>query len=298
MAVKIITDGACDLDVELLKLHDVTCIPFYVSFDGKTYKKEKVEMGVREFYQEMKDHPDVFPRTSLPSVNDYMEVMTPMVEAGDEVICICFTSHLSGSYNSATNAKMIIEEDHPDAKISVINSLCGTVTQGSFVLEAARMRDDGLSFEEITEKLESIKEEAKIFFTIENLDYLIHGGRIGKMAGKAGTVLNLKPLIILDKGEVTTGGIARSRKKSLVKVLALMKDYFTKEGHSINDYVLNVGMGYDEEEGKAFYQKVVELAKELGYKDEILLYQIGATIAVHTGPGALGMGFVPKYDAK
>lgn len=294
MAVKIITDGACDLEMGFLKLHNVLSVPFYVSFDGETYKKERIEIEVREFYQKMIDEPDVFPRTSLPAVNDYIDIFEPILKAGDEVICICFTSHLSGSYNSATNAKMIMEEEYPDAKISVINSYCATVTQASLVLEAVKMRDKGLSYEQIVEKLDAVKMDAKIFFTVGNLDYLIHGGRIGKMTGKFGTALNLKPLIILDKGEVTSGGIARSRKKSLAKVLDLMKDFFTKKGNMVGDYVINVGCGYDVAEGKAFHQKVEALARELGYTEDIPLIQIGATIAVHTGPHAIGVGVVKK----
>lgn len=294
MAVKIITDGACDLEIEFLKLHDVSCVPFYVSFDGEKYRKEREEIGVREFYQKMIDEPEVFPRTSLPAVNDYIDIFEPYIKEGHEVICICFTSHLSGSYNSAANAKMIMEEEYPEAKISVINSYCATVTQGSFVLEAVKMRDEGFSYEQIVQKLEDTKLNAKIFFTVGSLDYLIHGGRIGKMTGKFGTALNLKPLIILDKGEVTSGGIARSRKKSMLKVLDLMKDFFTKKGNSINDFVINVGYGYDIGEGKEFHKKVLELAKELGYTGEIPIVQIGATIAVHTGPHAIGVGVVQK----
>lgn len=297
MAVRIITDGACDLETEFLKRHDLTCIPFYVSFDGETYKKEKVEIGVRDFYQKMKEEPGVFPRTSLPAVNDYIDAFEPLLKAGDEIICICFTSHLSGAYNSAVNAKMILEEDYPDAKIAIINSLCATVTQASFVMEAAAMKEAGMSYEDIVARLEKIKSEAKIFFTIETLDYLIHGGRIGKLTGLAGSALRLKPLIILDQGEVTSGGIARSRKKSIAKTMDMMVDYFTKGGHKINDYVINVGFGYDEAEGKAFLETVKEKAQELGYQDEISMLQIGATIAVHTGPGALGIGVIPKYNA-
>lgn len=297
MAVKIITDGACDLDTEFLKRHNVARVPFYVSFDGQIYKKEKEEMKVRDFYQQMIDEPNIFPRTSLPAVNDYIEVMEPMIKEGCEVICLCFTSHLSGAYNSACNAKMILEEDYPQAKINVINSLCATVTQGSLVKEVIQMRDAGMSYEDMSAQIERIKMDAKIFFTIESLDYLIHGGRIGKLAGKAGSALKLKPLIILNKGEINSAGIARSRKKSMAKVLDIMRDFFTKEGHEINHFVINVGYGYNIEEGKSFHQKVVSLASELGYQDEISCMQIGATIAVHTGPGAIGIGVVPKYNA-
>ena len=297
MAVRIITDGACDLDREFLKQNGVTGVPFYVSFDGQTYKKEREEMDIREFYQKMVDEPDVFPKTSLPAVDDYMKVMEPLLKEGEEVICICFTSHLSGSFNSASNAKMILEEEYPDAKLAVINSLCATVSEALIVQEAIKMRDAGLGFDAIVENLEKIKGENKIFFTLENLEYLIHGGRIGKMAGIAGTALKLKPLIILNDGEVTSGGIARSRKKAIGKTIDMMKDYFKKGGRDVNDYVINIGVGYDLKEGEVFRQKVEEGARELGYKGEIPVLQIGATIAVHTGPTALGIGVLPKYNA-
>ena len=296
MAIRLITDGACDLTTEYLKLHEVSRIPFYVSFDGETYLKEIEELDVRDFYQQMMDHKDVFPRTSLPATNDYIEMITPMLEAGDSVVCICFTSCLSGAYNAARNAAMIIEEDYPNSELYVIDSLCATVTQASYVEEAVRMRDDGLSAKEIAAKLEAMKEPSKIFFTVGNLDYLIHGGRIGRMAGRVSNTLNLKPMIILVNGECTTGGVVRSRKKSLKKAVDLMKEHIKANNLDINDFIINMGFGYDEAEADKFIVTLKEEVAALGYTGEVEKIQIGATIAVHTGPEALGIGFVPKYD--
>ncbi len=296
MAVRLITDGACDLTTEFLKQHEVSRIPFYVSFDGEKYLKEIEELDVRDFYQQMMDHKDVFPRTSLPAINDYIDLITPMLEAGDEVVCICFTSCLSGAYNAACNARMIIEEDYPDAELYMIDSLCATVTQALYVQEAIRMRDAGLSAKEIVSKLEAMKEPSKIFFTVGNLDYLIHGGRIGKMAGRVSNTLNLKPMIVLVNGECTTGGVVRSRKKSMKKAIDLMKDHISKNGLNIKDYNINVGYGYDIAEGAKFAEAVKKEAQALGYTGDVPTVQIGATIAVHTGPEALGIGFVPKYE--
>ena len=100
--VQIISDGSLDLSQELTKEKDIEVVPFYVSFDSETYQKEMVEVGVREFYQEMVDHPTVFPKTSMPSVHDYYEVFEKHAKEKMPVICICITRKFSGSLQSAT----------------------------------------------------------------------------------------------------------------------------------------------------------------------------------------------------
>ena len=134
--VQIISDGSLDLSQELTKEKDIEVVPFYVSFDSETYQKEMVEVGVREFYQEMVDHPTVFPKTSMPSVHDYYEVFEKYAKEQLPVICICITKKFSGSLQSATTAKDMILEEYQDAQITVIDSTVNTVLQGLYVLEA------------------------------------------------------------------------------------------------------------------------------------------------------------------
>ena len=181
MAYQIITDGSCDLSPELSKAKNLKVVPFYVSFDGMKYEKEIEEVDVREFYQRMVDNPDVFPKTSLPSVEDYVKVFTPFVQEGTDIICICITTKFSGSYNSASTAKDILLDDYPDARITIIDATVNTVLQGILVLEAVRMQEEGLSYEQVIENVERIKSTGRIIFTVGNMDYLIHGGRVGKV---------------------------------------------------------------------------------------------------------------------
>ena len=209
--VQIISDGSLDLSQELTKEKDIEVVPFYVSFDSETYQKEMVEVGVREFYQEMVDHPTVFPKTSMPSVQDYVDVFTPIVKAGEGVLCICITTKFSGSYNSAVNARNMLLEDYPDAKIEVIDSTLNTVEEGIFVREAARMKVAGLPREECVPALERIKSTGRIILTVGSLDYLIHGGRIGKVLGCAVNMLGIKTMIVMQDGEFFSCGMARGR---------------------------------------------------------------------------------------
>lgn len=299
MEYQIISDGACDLSAELKDMYQIQVVPFYVSFDGKNYQKEIDEIGIREVYKRMVEtDPKTYPMTSLPSVQDYLDAFLPHVEAGRAVICFTITTTLSGSYNSASNAKEIIEEEHPDAKITVINSFGATVSQGLHAIEAAKMKQAGYSYEEVAKTMDGrMKNTGRIFFTVGNLDYLQHGGRIGKLAGMAGSLLKLKPMITLKDGEIESSGVAHSRKKSMMKTVELMKQYFGEEGNDPQDYVFFIGFGYDIEEGQKFRDIVAETLAELGVEETVLPVQIGATICVHTGPFALGIGLIKKYTA-
>lgn len=298
MNYQIISDGCCDLTADVIAKYNLHIVPFYISFDYENYYKEIEEMGIREVYDRMVGNPDVFPKTSLPSVQNYVDVFTHYVKQGIPVVCLCFTIALSGSYNSACNAKEIVEEEYPDAKIHVMNTMSGTVSQALMVVEAGRMQQAGVPYEQCVEILHKMKETSYIFFSVGSLDYLKHGGRIGRLAGMAASALSLKPLIVLDAGEVTSGGVARSRKKSYAKIMGLLKKYMEEHNQDVNEYVYKIGYGYDIEEGESFRQYVEKELRAMGLQEETPVdsLQIGATIAVHTGPHALGIGCIRKYE--
>lgn len=290
--VQIISDGSLDLSQELTKEKDIEVVPFYVSFDSETYQKEMVEVGVREFYQEMVDHPNVFPKTSMPSVNDYYELFQKHASEKMPVICICITRKFSGSLQSATTAKDMILEEYPDAQITVIDSTVNTVLQGLYVLEACRLRDMGLEYQQIVDALLPIRETGRIFFTIGSIDYLKHGGRIGKLAGIAASALKIKPLITLKEGEIFNSGITRNRLKSMKKVVDMTREYLDEVNAKPGEYSFCIGYGYDHNEALEFREMLKDLIKERLGIDEIGIYQIGATIGVHTGPYPIGIGII------
>ena len=294
--VQIVSDGSLDLPQELTREKDIEVVPFYVSFDSETYKKEVVEIGIRDFYQEMVDHPDVFPKSSMPSVDDFYHAFEKSAKENIPVICICITKKFSGSLQSATVAKGMIEEKYPQAKITVIDSTINTVLQGLFVLEACRLRDMGMDYEEIIEMILPIRETGRILFTVGSIDYLQHGGRIGKVMGIAGSALKIKPLITLKEGEIFASGIARSREKSMQKVIEMLKAYLDERTAKPGEYSFAIGYGYDYEEACHFREMLKDLVRERLGIDEIEIYQIGATIGVHTGPYPIGVGIIKRAD--
>lgn len=294
-AYHIISDGSCDLPPELVKEKNITVVPFYVSFDGENYKKEMVDISVREFYQEMVDNPKVYPKSSMPSVQDYTDAFLPFVQEGTPIICICITTKFSGSMQSALNAKEMLLEDYPQAEITVIDATVNTVLQGLYVLEAVELRDSGVGYQETIERLETIKGTGRIFFTVGDMEYLKAGGRIGKVAGVAGSVLGIKPIITLKQGEIFPSGIGRSRRKNLEKTIELLLAYLKELNASVENYSFALGVGYDYEEVTAFREHLLAVLNDNGYPlKEIPIYQIGAGIGVHTGPYPLGIGIMEK----
>ena len=291
---QIISDGSCDLPPELTAKKQIRVIPFYVSFDGTNYRKELEEIGIREFYQEMVNRKGVYPRSSLPSVQDYMDAFLPYAKAGIPMLVLCISTKLSGSMQSALSARELILEDYPDAKIRVIDTTLCTVLQGLLVLEAAAMQGRGAGFEETAERIEAIKSTGRIFFTVGNLEYLQAGGRIGRVAGIAGSLLGIRPVITMKEGEIFPSGISRSRRKTLEKTIDLLRDCLQACGGAVKKYSLAAGFGYDREEAEEYRRLVVERLEGLISLEELPLYQIGATIGVHTGPYPLGLGILER----
>ncbi len=293
MKFQIISDGACDITTKYAKEHNLPIVPFYVRFDKENYFREGEVISHDEFYRKM-DEEHLIPSSSMPSAADFMDAMLPYVEKDIPVIIVCITAKFSGSYNSACVAKDEILEDHPGAKIAVIDSMNNTMALAMFVNEGLRMRDADIDFDTAVARLEEIKLTGRIHFTVGSLEYLIKNGRIGKMATAAGDKLGIRPIIIMKEGDITLGGVARSRQKSKKKVIDSIEKYFADNNLSYDDYSFKVGTGYDYEEA-ADFQKEIE--DRLGIKFTDVDAVIGTTIGCHTGPHPLGVGFCKKYDA-
>ena len=295
MDFRVMSDSSCDISQEQEKTYGINLISYYVSFDGVNYQKDRAEISAEDFYREMAENPGVYPKTSMPTQVDFYEAFLPCAKKGEKVIYLNLTSKFSSSFQSARLAAEALMEDYPDCKIAVIDSFSATVQEGLLVTEAARMAQDGISFEEAVERLEELKMTSRIFFTTGDLSYLQKGGRIGKVLTQAASMLKIKPIIHLYEGELQAAGIARARKKSIAKFMEDAKSFFADK--NINDYRICTGKGHDQEEYDAFHKDVEAEMKALGFTGEVESYQIGCTIGVHTGPTPIGIACIRKYDA-
>ncbi len=296
MAYRIISDGSCDLPEELAREKGIRVVPFYVTMDEKNYIKENVEISKSDFYKWMVDNPGKFPKSSMPPTSDFLEAFEEAAKAGEDIICLTITRKFSSCYDVAMAAKKLLLDEYPERRVEVIDSTVDTVLQGIVVLELCKLRDAGFGFEESVKRLRDILPSGRILFTVGSLDYLRAGGRIGKLAGVAGALLGIRPLITLKEGEIFPSGITRSRKKSMDMVGKLVVKYVTETFKSPDEYVAAIGYGYDLPEGEVFRDKIREYLASIGHDQELPIYHIGAAISVHTGPYPLGFGIVRKAD--
>lgn len=290
----IFSDSSCDTPQELLHKHNITLVPFYVTFDLENYYKENIDISNEKFYDILLNE-KVFPKTSLPSVQDYINYFEPVLQDNKDILCLCLTQKFSGSYQSAVNAKLILEEKYPEAKIEIVDSIQATGGQGIVLLQAAYMKEAGYTLEEAVKRLDEIKPTSRIMFTVDTLEYLAKGGRIGKVASLAGTMLNLKPMIQLKEAELIPYSNVRGRKKALQKTLDMTVEYFNETGEKFEDYDFCMANATTIEE-TAYVQS--QLEEMIGRKLSYPIFQIGVTIGTYTGPGALGICFTKKFNVK
>lgn len=297
MKFGIVSDSSCDLSLQYAEQEQVTIVSFYVSFDGENYLREGKDIAVTDFYQEMADNQGCYPKTSMPSVQDYIDAFLPYVREKMPVLCICLTKKFSGSMQSAMNAREELLEEYPEAEIYVMDSQLVTAAQGLFVHEAVRLRNMELEMEETVKALKKIRNTGHIFFTTKDLKYLEHGGRIGKAACLAGSMLNIKPLLQYYDGELGSTELCRGRKKSLFKVVDMFIDYLEKKKINLEEYHMATGIGLDVPEYESFKKYLKQKLTEKGYSaDTWTQMQIGATIGVHTGPYPIGVGILKKAE--
>ena len=292
----IVSDSSCDLPESYVQTEQVEIVSFYLSSDGEEYYREGKEISIPEFYQRMAENPDCFPKTSMPSIQDYVDAFLSFVKKGLPVLCICLSRKLSGSLQAAVNAKQVVEEQFQGARIEVVDSCLATALQGMLVKNAVEMRNAGKTLDEAAEALRSLRQSGHIFFTTDDLKYLEHGGRIGKAASVAGSVLKIKPLIQFYDGELGSAELCRGRKKSLQKIIDKMESYIQDLKIEPEDYFLVTGVGLWVPEYDEFKMRLRERLGTSGFHvREWEDIQIGATIGVHTGPYPLGAGLLRQW---
>ncbi len=289
---QIFTDGSADIPLNIADEKQISIIPFYISFDSEHYYKELFEISREEFFDKLINK-KLFPKTSLPSVQDYIDSFTPALEKGNDIVCFTITDTLSGSYHSALTAKEILTEKFAEREIYIINSWAATGATQLMVYEACRMRDNGLSAKTVFEVSEKMKKELRIMFMVGALTHLEKGGRIGKLVSLSGGILKIKPLIELKNSEINVAGVVRSRKNGLKKLVEITKEHFIKNNENPKNYVFTIGTTNTPEEVPVFFD---ELKEKLPSENFISPFYIGATIASHTGPDTVGVCFVKKYE--
>lgn len=294
MGFTIVSDGGCDLPLDYIKQHDIGMVSCYVSLDGEHYQKNYVDLTIDEFYDAIITKRSI-PRTTLPSIQDYYEVFEREIREGRSVLCVCMSSELSGSYQSAMNAKRMIEEEYREAILMVVDSRVDTVLQGLLIQECVRMRADKMPIQNVFKAMEEIKYTGKIYFSIDSMEYLIKGGRINNLVHIINSKLGIKPVLALRNGEHHLIGITRCHRRSMEMLIEQICKAFCSTGEDPNNYLWIVGSGVNRESALQL-KKAIEEKLNISISTDI--QTIGAVIASHTGPYPVGVAWLKKYNEK
>ncbi len=291
MANYILTASSpADLSAEHFERRNIPYLKFHYSLDGKEMLDDLGQsMPIDKFYTAMQNGADT--KTSQVPLGEYIDFFTPLLSAGNDVIHIEFSSGLSGSYRSALNAKAALEEEFPDRKLIIVDSLSASSGYGLFVDLAADKRDEGLSIEELAAWAEENRHHACHWFFSTDLTFYVKGGRVSKAAGFVGGVLNICPLLFVDKeGKLIPHSKIRTKKRVITAIVDKMAEY--AEGGTDYSGKCFISNAFCYDDAKA----VADLIRErFPNVKEVLINDIGTTIGSHTGPGTVALFFMGKH---
>ena len=278
MSVRIICDSASDITQEQAKEWGITVLPLKILWDGEEYQ-DGITMKPGKFFEKLIET-DELPTTSQISPYDFDKAFQEVVDAGDTAICFTISSKLSGTYQSANIAK----EEFGD-NIIVVDTLNAAVGEQIIVKRAIELRDSGKSAQDIADIINEEKKKVKIIALIDTLEYLKKGGRISATTAMAGAVLNIKPVVAIEDGEIGVLGKARGSKNGNNKLMELVQ----KNGIDFSRPFLLTYAGLNDD----LLQKYIKDSSSLyeGKTKELGIVPLGSVIGTHVGPGAIGIAF-------
>ncbi|MCU7664177.1 DegV family protein [Bacillus thuringiensis] len=286
MGVKIITDSAADLPVELLQAYDIDLIPLRVYDEAETEYLDGVTLESVTLLQKMRE--GAVYRTSLPSLETFQEKFVSYAKEGNPCIYLAFSSELSGTYQSSVVIKEEVKETYADLDLEIIDTKCASLGQGLVVLEAAKMAKDGASKEDILNRVAFLRNHMEHIFTVADLQYLVRGGRLSKVAGFIGGLLNIKPILNVEEGKLVPLEKVRGKKKVLGRIVDIMEE----RGKDLKGQTIAMTHGDDLETAEALKSLITE---RFGC-EVFIVNTIGAAIGAHTGPGVITLFFLNEVE--
>lgn len=276
-----------DLTKEYLDKRDIHYVCFHFELDGKAYRDDFGEsLPADDLYAAMVAGGDT--KTSQVNAGEFEDYFESFLKEGKDILHLCISSGVSGTYNSANIAKQELMERYPDRKILLVDSLGGSSGSGMMIEKLADLRDEGKTMEELFDWIEEHKLELQHWLFSTDLTFFVKGGRISKTSGFVGNLLNICPLIdVSAEGKLTPRAKIRTKKKVMATLVSKMEE------------LAQGGLDYD---AKCFMchsgcledaQKVASMIEERFHnlKGKVEIYNIGPAIGCHAGPGTVGLFF-------
>ncbi len=289
MAVKLIIDSGADTPIELASKYNIDVLPLTVISNDIEYR-DGIDISPKEITDRMKEG-DVF-TTSQVSFEQFYNKFNEEVKKGNEIIYISLSGGISGCYNSSEMAKKEILQENPDAKIYLYNSKCAAFGIGLIAIRTSKLINEGYDAEYIFEKVKFMADNTEHFFTVDDMKYLYRGGRVTAAQKVLGGVLNIKPMLTVNKedGKLISIDKARGLNQVYKKIISRIKD-ITKNNNILKEQTIFICHSDSLKNANILKDMVVE---ELGIKN-IIVVEIGSTIGAHTGPGCIGI-FVSREE--
>lgn len=276
--IKIFSDSTCDLSAQEIKQMDIGIVPLSIVFGNDVYK-EGVNITTKQLFKLVKTQ-KVLPKTSAPSPAEFIEYFKPFIDAGKTIIYLSLSSKVSSTYNNALIAADTLGED----KVKVIDSLDFCCTLGGLVRYCYNFSQSDMSVDDVVNEICKIKNNYKLFFTVETLDYLHMGGRCSATQLIFGNTLNIKPIILMNKDGMDLWRKTLGKKKAV----NLMIEEAVRDKDRIRYNEIHIGCSVgNESELNSMKKQLIKATGITKYHE----YEIGCVISSHCGEGTIGLGY-------
>ena len=281
----IMTDSCCDLSAEMAAELELEVLPLRLELEGQSYRNllDGSEIGFQEFYRRVRD--GALPVTSAVNVGEFDAAMRPVLESGRDILCLCFSSALSTTYQSAVIAAKELEGEFPGRNVLVMDTLCASEGQGLLIWLCAQEKQRGATMDELYAYAMNTRQSICHWFTVDDLNHLKRGGRVSNAAALFGTMLSIKPVLhVDDQGRLIPMEKCRGRRASLTALV----DHMEKTAVDPERYPVFISHGDCLEDAEFVAE---EVRRRLGVK-EIYCNYVGPVIGSHTGAGVVTLFFV------
>jgi DegV family protein with EDD domain len=280
MRIGIVTDSTADLPRELVEKYEIEVVPLQVSMDNHSYR-DGVDLTSTEFYQKLQ-MTDSQPVTSQPSPGIFVDCYRGLLERVDAIISI----HLTGKFSGTVRVAQMAREMLPQANIRVIDSGSTSMALGSMVLEAARAAQRGVKFDQVVTLVNQLCEQVCFLLTLDTLEFLRRGGRASRLQTFLSSILQIKPLLSVVRGEIELIAKVRSRRDAIQMMLEEFKTQVEVDSRAI------ISVVHTAAENEALRLKAI--IQETFLNAEVIINQAGPVLGTHVGPGALALVSLAK----
>ncbi|PWK16196.1 DegV family protein [Tumebacillus permanentifrigoris] len=272
--IALVTDSAAYVPSDILEKYGITVVPLSVNFGNDSFR-EGMDISSDQFYERLVKEKSL-PTTSQPAVGEFVQTFEKLLKTHDSVLAVLLSSGMSGTANSAETAARMVGGD-----IAIIDSKITAWGQYALVLEAAKLRDEGLSKGEIVDRLTAMRDKVGAYFVVDSLEHLHRGGRVSGISAMLGSLLQVKPILRVTDGKLEMFEKVRTRKKALARVIELVK----AEIPAGEQLVASIVYADNREDGEALRAQVQEALPDA----ELQTSQLGPVVGTHTGPGLLAV---------